>query len=75
MRTISTNLAAKPTMHYATNPIITLLSDVEAEGTWCALYMDGPDGGTGHGWYEDRFVLHDGEWLIARLALTINFMR
>lgn len=36
--------------------------------------MDGPDGGTGHGWYGGRLVLDDGEWLIARLALTINFM-
>ena len=75
VHTISTNLAAKPTMHYATNPIISFASSVEAEGTWCALYMNGADGSTGHGWYDDRFVLVDEQWLIARLSLTINFMR
>ncbi len=75
VQTIRTNLGAKPTMHYATNSIITLTSSTDAHGSWCALYMNGSDGSTGHGWYDDRFVLRDGAWLIERLSLTINFMR
>ena len=47
--TISTNLATMPTMHYATNPLITFTGPDEAEGSWCALYMNGATGSTGVG--------------------------
>jgi hypothetical protein len=73
--TISTNLATMPTMHYATNPLVTFTGPDEAEGSWCALYMNGETGSTGHGWYDDRVVRVDGTWRIARLTLTINFFR
>lgn len=75
VRTISTNLATVPTLHYATNGLVAFESPTIAEGSWCALYMNGANGSTGHGWYDDRFVLVDGAWLLARLTLTINFMR
>jgi SnoaL-like domain len=73
VRTISTNLATRTTMHYATNPVISVGSATEAEGSWCALYMS--DDSTGHGWYDDEFVCRDGRWFIAKLHLTVSLMR
>lgn len=73
--TLARNLATKPTMHYATNPLVQLTSASTAVATYCALWMDGPDGGTGHGWYEDRCRKVDGAWLVERLTLTVNFSR
>ena len=73
--TLGRNLATKPTMHYATNPLIEVTSAARVVATWCALWMDGPDGATGHGWYEDRCVKVDGAWLVERLTLTVNFSR
>jgi hypothetical protein len=73
--TLGRNLATRPTMHYATNPLIELTSPDTAVATWCALWMDAVDGSTGHGWYEDRCVKVDGAWSVERLTLTVNFLR
>lgn len=72
---ISTNLATVPTIHYATNPDIAFVDDDTATATWCAYYMNGPDGRTGLGWYEDTYVRRDGRWLFKIMGLRINFMR
>jgi hypothetical protein len=78
LKPLFSGLAA--TQHIMTNPIVTF----DKEGATCRIYMqaehflDAYDGSTSYaigGYYTDRLVRHNNQWLIYSVTLTVLWRR